>query len=207
MVAKAVVWTDDEDKQLLELVGRGLSGRRIANEMNKSRHAIIGRVYRLRKKLGIDILLGDRSCKWTKLGAKYPDRKKLTQEEKAARSRLRWGAWETKNAGALMSAIKASRKTQRKEAAMQIMRNHIVCCPSPKLIWDLVWCDCRWLVTDDDLPDGKFYCANVVEPGKSYCAAHQKLATEYVPGLMQKLPMPPRKGNMTVVHPWKRQAA
>lgn len=49
-----MVWTDDEDKQLIEMWREGLVGPKIAEAMGKSRGAIMGRISRLRGR-GIEL--------------------------------------------------------------------------------------------------------------------------------------------------------
>ena len=48
------MWTDDEDKLLIELWAAGKTSNQIADALQKSRGSIMGRVFRLRKE-GVDL--------------------------------------------------------------------------------------------------------------------------------------------------------
>jgi hypothetical protein len=143
----------DVTKRVKELVDKGMSAIKIADEIGRTKGSVIGICHRYGFKLH-----------------SRPGFTKHHGQTKEELSRARWDAWQKRNP----TAIKFSK---RKLALIEMTAGDAIMNPTD--IWDLQWNQCRWpLWCDDATPQSeKRYCGAKSEDGCSYCAGHMQMAT------------------------------
>lgn len=154
------MWTEEQDKLLIDLWQQGIVGSIIADRVGKTRSAIMGRIKRLRGR-----------------GAVLRERPRYTPEEAVERKALRDAIrYRKKKPRALpYTPVKNKPRTGFKDAVLRALERPII--PDPPVsdtpyrdpcdIMDLRFFSCRYIVQDKPT----LYCNQIVHK-HSYCEKH-----------------------------------
>lgn len=175
-------WTEQDDAALRQMVAENCTARQMAEKLNTTRNAIIGRMRRINLKSG-----------WLNQYS-MGDRKPATKGEKSAKTRERWKAWQEKNPrppkvrSALSPIVAAERlatmrRNQERRQAMQTQTS-----ANAVHILDARHDQCRWPLWADGAPFSELnFCGCQKEAGSSYCPAHAYRASNVVKGVFVPL--------------------
>lgn len=172
-------WPPERIAQLLTLWGKGYSAESIAAKMGGglTRNAILGKIHRLRRKLGLDAVPNRVRDEHTPT---RPTRSKKSKEQKAEPKPAR-----SPRKGKTMTHPDTPAETQA-ETSLTEAANVLASTPWPDAIMALRAHHCRWPFGDPRHTSFRF-CGAKAEPNRPYCAAHNRLAYNAVPSNVKRL--------------------
>jgi len=160
-----IPWTTSEDEQLLKYWGEGITASQIGRKLNRSKQSVVGRIHRLRKRLGEKAV----ESRAPSNGSIIPALKPINPDGRTRTYGKPYQSTKVKEAAGLV-APKAGKKAKniKIDSKEEIYDRASMRMP----LMELGPHHCRWPVNDRDKDGEHLFCGHRVRPGDRYCQHH-----------------------------------